>query len=993
MHHDTPHHSSNTVAEIVRDLSGHIEGEVRADRLIRALYATDASIYQIVPDVVVFPKSPADVVTVVKTCAKHGLPLTARGAGTGLTGAAVNRGVQLDCSRYLNRILAVDPQLRTVQVEPGVVLDELNAELKPHGLHFAPDVATSSRATLGGMIANNSCGARSILFGRTVDHVLSLDVVLSNGSRHVWGSTIEATDRCTENPLAKRCQEKLSLVARDHADEIAKRYPKVLRRNGGYALDRLCIANGHITNTETIICGSEGTLGIVVGATLKLTPLPKHKGLLVAHFDDLLTALEATPAALEHQPAAVELVDKLILDAAQANPAMKHCGHFIERDPCAVLVIEMYDDEAGWLTDRLRSLAADLESRSMGYAWPIMTDSRAQADVWTVRKSGLGLLMSRPGDRQPYAFVEDTAIEPVKLRDYVERFQAILREEQVEETGYYAHASVGCLHIRPVLNLKRREDVMRMQRIADRVSSLALEFGGTMSGEHGDGIVRSCWLEKMYGPRLIEAFGEIKRTFDPHGLFNPGKIVDPLPMTENLRYASGHAYEDRQEQDSSDSATTVTPSQGDGETLLDFDVYGGMAGLAGMCSGVGQCRQRLVGTMCPSYSTTGREQDSTRGRANALRIAFSGGSLLEGLDDPAIDEVMELCMSCKACKTECPTGVDMARLKAEWLARRHRYRGVPIRNRLVAASPGLAAWGCRFAPLSNWVMQSRPMRVMLEWLFGLDRRVPPPRYANQTFRQWFIAWSTRSTTSSISHDRPQVVYFADTWTNYHTPQVGKAAVKVLEALGYEVVVPPTQCCGRPAISKGLLVQAKRLATANIAVLAPYAERGVPIVGTEPSCLLTLVDEYPQFVRTSQARQVADAARTIESFVADILRQHPDALKFKTDGNPLLYHGHCHQKAIVGTDGAISLLDAFTNGRGSGIDSGCCGMAGSFGHEVEHYDVAKAVGEERLFPAIRNRGDAEIAVSGFSCRQQIAQHTGVASRHLIEYLADALDIHN
>ncbi|MFH1418155.1 MAG: FAD-linked oxidase C-terminal domain-containing protein [Planctomycetota bacterium] len=972
MHNDTQDHSSKTVAAIVRDLSGRIEGEVRADRLIRALYATDASIYQIVPDVVVFPRSSADVTSVVRACVEHGLPLTARGAGTGLTGAAVNRGVQLDCSRHLNRILAVDPRDRTVRVEPGVVLDELNAELRPHGLHFAPDVATSSRATLGGMIANNSCGARSILHGRTVDHVLSLDVVLSDGSRHVWGSPAAATGRGADNPLARLCEEKLAEVAGDHADEIAARFPKVSRRNGGYALDRLRVESGHVLNPETIVCGSEGTLCVVVGATLKLTPLPRHKGLLVAHFDDLSAALEATPAALAHQPAAVELIDKLVLDAARANPAMARRSGFIERDPRAVLIIEMYDDETRRLTDRLRSLAADLESRSMGYAWPIMTDDRAQADVWTVRKSGLGLLMSRPGDRQPYAFVEDTAVEPARLRGYVDRFRKILEEEQVEEAGYYAHASVGCLHIRPVLNLKRRDDVRRMRRIADRVSSLALEFGGTMTGEHGDGIVRSCWLEKMYGSRLVGAFSEIKRTFDPHGLFNPGKIVDPLPMTENLRYSP-------------------EPPRMDSDTLLDFDAHGGIAGLAGMCSGVGQCRQRLVGTMCPSYTATGRELDSTRGRANALRIALSGAGPLDGLDDDALDEVMELCLSCKACKTECPTGVDMARLKAEWLACRHRSRGIPVRNRLVAAAPGLAAWGCRFAPLSNWVLQSRPMRVLLEWLFGLDRRVPPPRYASRTFRQWFAARRHRSETSPASRDRPRVVYFVDTWTNYHTPQVGRAAVKVLEALGCEVVVPPTQCCGRPAISKGVLEQAKRLATANIAVLAQYAERGVPIVGTEPSCLLTLVDEYPQFVRTMQAHAVAAAAQTIESFVADILRQRPDALKFKADGVRLLYHGHCHQKAIVGTDAAIGLLDAFAGDRGSEIDSGCCGMAGSFGHEVEHYDVAKAVGEGRLFPAIRNRGDAEIAVSGFSCRQQIAHHTGVTSRHLIEYLADALDI--
>ncbi len=955
-------------------------GETRSDRLSRALYATDASLYEIIPDAVVFPRRVADVAAAVRACAKYGVPLTARGAGTGLAGGAVNRGIQLDVSRHLNRILDVDVANRRVRVEPGVVLDELNAVVGPHGLHFAPDVATSSRATIGGMIANNSCGAHSIVYGRTVDHVLSLDVVLSDGSLVTWGAGgSQRTGRLSAWPaaigqsqlrpdgaLAERCEKSLIEVARDYADEIAARYPKVLRRNGGYALDRLRVENGR-PNAETIICGSEGTLGVVVGATLDLTPLPRHRGLVVAHFAELLESLEATPVILEHKPAAVELVDRLVLDAGMQHPAMGRQRSLIDGQPNALLIVEVFDDSFERLGPRLNEVAADLRARGLGYAWPILTDAARTAKVWEIRKSGLGLLMSRPGDEQPYAFVEDTAVDPARLRDYIERFANILREEGVEQAGYYAHASVGCLHVRPVLNLKKCEDVQRMRRIADRISSLALEFGGAMTGEHGDGIVRSCWLEKMYGPRIIEAFRKIKRAFDPQGILNPGKIVDPLPMTEHLRY---------------DALRGARPETENGPTALDFGGHGGMLGLANMCSGVGQCRQRLVGTMCPSYMATGDETHTTRARANALRIALSDHRLLDGLSDPALDEVMDLCLSCKACKTECPTGVDMARLKAEWQWHRHRRVGSPLSAHLIAQVGRLMALGSVVPSLTNAVLQSAPARWLAEKLLGFDRRVPPPVLATETFRRWF----ERRPRAQESRDR-RVAYFVDTWTNCVTPQVGMALVRILEGMGYEVLVPEVVCCGRPAISKGMLDAAERLLGTNCEVLAPYAAAGVPIVVTEPSCFSALVEELPQLVRTAEARRIAAGVVMAESFIARIIGERPDALRWRSGGPPVLYHGHCHQKALVGTADAICLLKIATGGRAEEINSGCCGMAGSFGHEVEHFDVAAAIGEQRLFPAVRNRGEGEVAVSGFSCRHQIEHHTGVRARHLLEIVAN------
>lgn len=993
----TPSSSLAGTATAIDELAKH-GLDVRGDRLSRALFATDASIYQIIPDGVVYPRNADDIQATVRACGKHGVPLTARGAGTGLAGGCVNRGIILDCSRYMNRIFSIDPRSRTAIVEPGVVLDDLNAAAASYGLHFAPDVATSSRATIGGMIANNSCGAHSVMYGRTVDHLVGLEVVLADGSRQTWGEISNYELRITkkeeqpppfvirnsslgisENELAKYCEQTLRQVMADESQEIAARFPKVMRRNGGYALDRLREDIGRI-NVETVLCGSEGTLAIVVGAVLKLIPLPKYKGLVVAHFADLLDSLAATPMVLAHHPAAVELLDKTILDAARHHPAQMRKPWLVEDDPRGLLIIELYDDDTDSLTRRLNAVAADLKSRGMGYAWPILLDSAQQAALWDIRKSGLGLLMSRPGQRHAYDFVEDTAVDPARLRDYIARFMQVLAEEGVTEASYYAHASVGCLHVKPVLNLRQSGDVQKMHRIADRISSLALEFGGTMTGEHGDGILRSCWLEKMYGPRIVEAFRKVKTVFDPQGILNPGKIVDPLPMLENLRFDAGVANA------RSDPHPGPLPEREreEGTTTLDFSLYGGVSGLAEMCSGVGQCRQKLVGTMCPSYMATGDEQHSTRGRANALRVALSDRGLIGGLADPVLDEVMDLCLSCKACKTECPTGVDMAKLKAEWLSQRNRRRGTPLRSRLIAATPALAAWGCRAAPLSNWLAQSKPSRWLMDALFGIDRRVPPPRFARLTFRQWFQS-AIRNPQSAIS--RPRVVYFIDTWTNYFTPQVGIAAVRVLEALGYEVIVPPTVCCGRPAISKGMLDEARRLAVRNAAILAPYAEAGVPIVGTEPSCILTFTDEFPQLVRTNAAQRIAEGAVMIETFLA----QRSDisqASSLKPEA--LLYHAHCHQKALVGAGDAMKVLRAVFGHAAQEINSGCCGMAGSFGHEREHYEVSKAIGEERLFPAIRGRDDAAIAVSGFSCRHQIEHYTGVRARHVVEYLAGAFE---
>ena len=989
------------------NLQSTIKGEVLFDDLSRTIYATDASIYEITPLGVVLPKDVDDVLTVIEQCRLSGTSIIPRGAGTGLTGGAVGPGVVVDLSRYMNRIGHLDLNARTVEVEPGVVLDELNAHLAPHALQFAPDVATGSRATIGGMIANNSCGVHSIVYGRTVDHVLELTVALADGEVVTFG---------VSTARVAQIEGDLSGIRDDCYGEIERRFPRISRSNGGYGLDRLG-PPGTTADAIKILCGSEGTLGIVVRAKLKLIPIPGRSGLVVLHFDNVLDALGATTAVLRHGPTAVELIDRPILDAGRNSAVPGRRCDFLQGDPSALLTVEFRDDDAAALASRIDALAGDLDAlRGCLGASKVLEPDR-QANVWNLRKAGLGLLMSRPGDAQPHTFVEDSAVDPSRLREYIERFSAILQAEGVE-ASYYAHAGVGCIHVRPVLNLKKADDIERMERIAGAVSDLALEFGGAVTGEHGDGIIRSCWIEKMYGPTIASAFKQVKRLFDPHGLFNPHKIVDPWPMTGHLRYGP--------------SVTSRSV-----KTYLDFSAHGGMAGLAGMCSGIGECRQRLERTMCPSYVATSDEQHTTRARANALRVALSNRGLLDGLDDPQLAEVMDLCISCKACKTECPTGVDMARLKSEYLCHQNLAAGVSARARLIADMPRLLSIASWLPRLSNLLGQSKTVRAVIERRYGLDRRFPPPILARQTFRAWLrrhrkaqkARWPTCSVPRPSGSGRGRVVYFVDTWMNFFTPQVGIASVKLLERAGFDVHCPQTLCCGRPAISQGLLAEAKQLAEFNVGKLVRFASAGVPILGSEPSCILTLVDEYPQLLRSPAARMVASQTMMIESFLQRLLADEPAALPnvecrmsnvdcrhpidirhSAFDNSLLLYHPHCHQKAIVGSADAVALLRCVWGNAASEIDGGCCGMAGSFGHEREHYELARAIGEQRLFPAIADCGlptvnsqsairnpqsrcasgtHTQVAVSGFSCRQHIEHHTGVRPRHLVEYLADAI----
>ncbi|MBV9121800.1 MAG: FAD-binding protein [Planctomycetes bacterium] len=962
-------------------LEGAIIGEVRFDRLSRALYSTDASIYQIVPLGVVVPRTEADVIATVLACGRYRVPVTARGGGTSQAGQAIGAGVQLDCSKYFNNILEIQPQERWARVQPGCVLDDLNLEVKRWGLQFAPDISTSNRATLGGMIANNSSGARSVLFGKTVDHVLELKVVLADGSvvhlRPLEPDELEA--RCRQEDREGQCYRTVRRLAAGHAEEIERRYPKILRRVGGYNLDRFTNGTRPFDLTPLLV-GSEGTLGITLEAKVRLVELPRARAVLVVQFRDLLEALAATPLILPHRPAAVEVLDRYILDSTRLNAEAARLRDFIRGDPGAILLIEFYGEGPEELPSRLEALQADLEERGLGYHFLRATEAGLQSRIWKLRKAALGLSMAEKGDAKAISFVEDAAVAPEHLRDYIAELLAVV-DRHGTTAGVYAHASVGCLHVRPVINLKTEAGVRQLTAIAEESAELVLKYGGALSGEHGDGLVRSPFQEKMFGPVLYQAFRELKRTFDPDNLLNPGKIVDAPPLTANLRYGPGY----------------LTP---DVPTTFDFSADGGLTRAAELCAGVGECRKKREGTMCPSYRATGEEQHSTRGRANALRLAVTGRLGAEGLTDPALMETLDLCLECKACKTECPTNVDMARLKAEVLHQYYRRHGWPWRNRLFGHVADLGRWGCRLAPLSNWLVQSRAARLLTDKLLAIDRRRELPAFAPRTFERRFRERWPDVVRANYSQT---VLLFPDTFVKYYEPAVGLAAVEVLHRLGC-LVIPGfpehvgsagLRCCGRPLISNGLLSQAVDHARHNVELLYLWARSGTAITACEPSCLLTIQDDYPALLRGEgrrQAETVAAACRTFEDFADSVPETFPGAsLGLRPGPKKILVQGHCHQRALVGLGPTLRLLRHIPGAQVVDLDAGCCGLAGSFGYEKEHYEVSRLVGEQALFPAVRQaEAETVIVAPGFSCRRQIAHFTGRTAWHPAELLFSLLD---
>ena len=954
-----------------RALAAHLEGEVRFDKVSRALYSTDASVYQIEPLGVAIVRSRQDIVCAIDIARRHGCSITVRGGGTSQAGQAIGRGLQLDTSKYFNRLLEVNVRERWARVEPGIVLDELNAQLRPHGLRFAPDLSTASRATVGGMIGNNSSGARSVLYGKTIDHILDLHVALADGAiSHMHPLAPDELDRaCAADTLEGACYRDVRRLATECAGEIDRRYPKILRRVGGYNLDEFVCADRPF-NLARLMVGSEGTLGIVVEARINLVPLPKAKAVLVIEFDHLLDALGATPAILEYGPSAVEVMDRFILDHARASSALDALRRTVlHGDPGALLCVEFYADAAGELPERLEALERDLAARRLGTQTSRAIDPAAQARIWSLRESALGLSMSMKGDAKSLSFVEDTAVAAEKLRDYIERFLHIVHRHGTT-AGVYAHASVGCLHVRPVVNLKTEEGVRRFEAIANDVADLILEFGGALSGEHGDGLVRGPFMARMFGPVLYEAFRTIKRAFDPAGIFNPGKIVDSPPLTDNLRYGAGYR-------------TPEPPS------FFDYAEHGGLGRAVEMCSGLGVCRKTLEGTMCPSYMATREEAHSTRGRANVLRLAMAGRLGEAGLGDEGVYGVLDLCLECRACKTECPVGVDVARFKSEFLADYRRRHGTPLRARAMGHIHELSAWASRFATFINPWLDRTWVRMLNERLLGIDRRRPLPRWTDRTLAS---RWGAKQTASG-DH---QVLVFNDTFSNYYHPEIGIAAAEVLESAGTLVDLAPNVCCGRPLISQGLLAEARERAAENTRRLHPLVAAGKQIVFLEPSCLSVLRDDVPALLRDEEqrkARQVADACFLFEEFLEHAASDGRACLTLRAGPARVLLHGHCHQTSLGLLAPAKALLERIPGAEVTDLDAGCCGMAGSFGYAREHFDVSRQIGERRLLPAARALEPGSVLVAaGVSCRHQVHDFTGVRALHPAELLRSLVAPH-
>lgn len=947
-----------------RDLKKRISGEVRFDEFSKVLYSTDASIYQMMPVGVVVPRNTEDVLALVDLAKREQIALLPRGGGTSLSGQAVNHAIVIDFSKYMDRLLEVNPEEGWARVEPGIVLESLNNQLSEHRLHFAPDPTTANRSTIGGAIGNNSCGTHSILYGKTLDQVTELQVVLSDGSRaHLHTLSSEELDlKLAGQSFESDIHRAVMRIAQENRNEIESRFPKIMRRVSGYNLDEF--TGGAPFNLARLVVGSEGTLCTITEAKVKLEPLPRYTGLSVLHFKDIFEACDATPAVLEHSPAAVEFIDDMVLRLARSSLAVSRNMAFVEGDPRAMLLVEYFGDSENEVASKLERFKADMAGKSLGYACVNLPDKAAQGKAWSVRKAGLGLLMSVTGDAKPIPFVEDTAVDPEKLGDFVRRFDQIVKAHNTE-AGYYGHASVGCLHIRPLINLKSQEGINGMFSIAEEVADLVLEFGGSLSGEHGDGIVRGAWTSKMFGPKLYDAFVDLKKAFDPQGIMNPGKIVQCPPMTENLRYGTKY---------------TARPIA----TTLGFSQFGGYAGAVEMCNGMGACR-KSDGTMCPSYQATKEEEHSTRGRANLLRAVLSGSVPFDRFTSQRLHDALDLCLECKGCKGECPSLVDMAKMKYEFLDKYNSANGIPLRSRLFANINRLNRLGSALAPLSNWLTQIPGSRSLLHSIVGIHKNRPLPEFARQTFPDWF-----RSHTPLGDGHNGEVVLFNDTFMNFNTPEVGIAAVELLELAGFRVALANAGCCGRPMISKGMLAKAKEQARHNVDRLYRWAARGTPIIGCEPSCLLTLKDEYPDLLQDDKSKAVADNSLLIDGFLANLHEEGRLELEYADDQRSILFHGHCHQKALLGTEASIKALSMPPGYNVELVNAGCCGMAGAFGYEKEHYDLSMAVGEDRLFPAVREKGEEwEVAVTGISCRQQIEHGTGRRARHLVEVLRDAI----
>jgi FAD/FMN-containing dehydrogenase/Fe-S oxidoreductase len=957
--------------ELIHELRQAVS-ETAFDRMTRLLFSTDASIYQMMPVGVVFPRDADEAAAAVEIAGKHGVPILPRGGGSSLAGQAVGHALIVDFSRHMDRVIDINAEAQTARAQPGVTLGALNRAAGKYGLMFGPDPASGDRATMGGVLGNNATGAHSIVYGMAVDHVLSLDTILSDGSRTTFDALNGDSwaDRAKRPGLEGQIYRAVAGILERYADQIATRYPHTFRTVAGYGLNQLVGVDS--PNLAKLLVGSEGTLGVMTEAVLNLVPMPKVKRLALVHFSEVRAALESVPELLKTDPSAVEMLDKMMLDLTRDKTEYRHLLTYIEGDPAIVLFVEYTGDGEAELDAGIGRLKATLNRINHHDPLVILSDPAQQADVWSVRVVGLGILMSIRGDTKPLPFIEDAAVPVEHLADYITRIHEIAYQAGVERVAMYAHASAGCIHVRPMVNLKTKDGIRQIREIGQGALELCIKYKGTISGEHGQGIARSEFGERLFGPEMMQAFREVKSTFDPKGIMNPGKIIDAPSMNDEslLRFGS-------------DYRTPHEPNV----TVMSFDSDGGFARSVEMCNGAGVCRKLDQGVMCPSYMITRDEVHSSRGRANALRAAMMGLLGPDGMTSRELYEVFDLCIACKACKSECPSAVDVAKMRGEFLQLYYDKHGTPLRSRIFANIASLDRLGQPVWPLANLMMVGPVKWVMMG--MGVHPKRSLPKLAPQTFTRWYGKHRAEVDGKRPAIQGQTVVLFVDTFMQHNEPNIGQATIKVLESGGYEVIVVQRDD-GRPAVSKGQLRMAAKLARENVAVLAPYAKQGIAIVGCEPSAMAMLVDEYPHMVQGDQAHVVAEQAMLIEQFIVREVEAGRLNLRFDETPREVLLHGHCNQKALFGTQSTHQMLGLIPNCTVEEIESSCCGMAGSFGYEKEHYDISIQMAERSLAPAVRAASaDTIICAPGTSCRDQIEHTAQRQGLHSIEVLAGAL----
>ena len=944
-------------------IKSEIEGEVYFDDVTREIYSTDASIYRIVPLCVVTPKTIKDIKTLVQISNEYGIPILPRGGGSSLSGQTVNKAIVIDFTKHINKVVDVDKNSMTAIAQPGITIDRLNQILKSQNLLFTPDPSTTNRATVGGVIGNNSCGAHSIIYGKTIDNVKSLKTILSNGEDHVFKKIrfSEFEKLILNDSFSSNLYLNSINLFKKYTDELTRRYPDIQRRVGGYNLDEIN-KDGFVDLTK-IIVGSEGTLATVTEAELNLVELPNSKGLLVVEFDDIIKSMEASVLALDLNPSAVEHIGEIIISEARKSPEFSSGIEYLNNNPTDIIVVEFYGENELEVKDKISHLKKKLDISGLSLSSTEVINPIQQKKVWDMRKAGLGLVMKKPGEAKAIPFVEDTAVSPEKLPEYVKRFDEIVRQNGTT-AGYYGHASVGCLHIRPLINLKEEKDIKRMVKISDEISDLVFEFGGAFSGEHGDGIVRGAWTKKMYGEKIYHAFQDLKKSFDPKNLMNPGKIIDTPPMDENLRFGATYKTENT-------------------ETFLSFEKEGGFAQAIEMCNGQAACKKIGSGYMCPSFMATRNEVDSTRGRANALRAALSGKLPIQQLNSKKLFDVLDLCLECKTCRSECPSGVDMAKLKYEFLHQYYKNNKIPLRARLTGNIAILNKFGSYFPKIFNLINSFYLFKLASDIFLKIDRRRNLPKLAPKTFDKIF---------KEVKSDKKIAVFFNDTFTNYNHPNVGISAVKILKALDYEVKLVDKKCCGRPLISKGLLESAKKNAKYNINSIYDYVKNGAIVVGAEPSCISALKDEYPDmFPNDERVKLISKNTYLLQEIL--VKEGKNKNINFKKDlkKRSIAVQVHCHEKTIIGENISIDSLKMIPNSEVEKIPSGCCGMAGAFGYEKEHFDLSKQIAEERLLPFIKGlKSNTQVAITGVSCRHQIDDLSERDPKHILEIFAESIN---